>query len=270
VLEEESNQHSHFIAILEDKVTQLSTDFGRLVGEVSALRSAAAGIRTLSEDFSPLKTEIAQKLNDPVVEQLSTELNELRKEVLTQKAQIAVLPVNIEELQNTVTQLSTDFGRLVGEVSALRSASAEIQTLSGETSALKAEIAQKLKDPVVEQLSTEFNEVRNEVSALKTRIAAIPGVFDSRIISAIPEIFAEFRKNHFSLLWRGSRDGFGASEFHRRCDGHANTLTVILDTKGNIFGGFTPVKWDSRAAKSWNDSFNCCKADDSLKTFFSR
>jgi hypothetical protein len=47
------------------------------------------------------------------------------------------------------------------------------------------------------------------------------------------------------LLWRGSRDGFEAKEFHGRCDGHANTLTVILDTKGNIFGGFTPVKSES-------------------------
>jgi GTPase SAR1 family protein len=27
------------------------------------------------------------------------------------------------------------------------------------------------------------------------------------------------------LLWRGSRDGFRSRDFHRRCDGHANTLT---------------------------------------------
>jgi hypothetical protein len=40
-LEEKSNQHDHDIAMLQDKVTQLSTDFGHLVGEVSALRSAA-------------------------------------------------------------------------------------------------------------------------------------------------------------------------------------------------------------------------------------
>jgi hypothetical protein len=66
--------------------------------------------------------------------------------------------------------------------------------------------------------------------------------FDSRIISDFPEIFADFRGKHFDILWRGSCDGFGSKEFHRRCDGHANTLTVILDTKGNIFGGFTPVK----------------------------
>jgi hypothetical protein len=51
-LEEKSNQHSHVIVMLQDKVTQLSTDFGRLVGEVSSLRSASAGIQTLSKAFS--------------------------------------------------------------------------------------------------------------------------------------------------------------------------------------------------------------------------
>jgi hypothetical protein len=89
---------------------------------------------------------------------------------------------------------------------------------------------------------------------------------DSRILSDIPEIFAEFRK--FSLLWRGSRDGFEATKFHRRCDGHPNTLTVILDTKGNIFGGFTPLKWESPV---WNgnsrDDDNHWRSDDNQKSF---
>jgi uncharacterized protein YdcH (DUF465 family) len=186
-LEEKSNQHSHVIAILQDKVTQLSTDFGRLVGEVSALRSASARIQTLSEEVSALKTQIGQKLNDPIIEQLSTEFSELRKEVLTLKAQIAPM--------------------------------------------------------------------------------SLTPSFDSRIISQFPEIFTEFRWNRFSLLWRGSRDGFEAKEFHRRCDGHANTLTVILDTKGNIFGGFTPVKWESREWNRQENGKNCLKADESLKSF---
>jgi hypothetical protein len=51
-LEEKSNQHSHVIAILQSELKVLSTDFGRLVGEVSALRSAAAGLPTLSNDIS--------------------------------------------------------------------------------------------------------------------------------------------------------------------------------------------------------------------------
>jgi hypothetical protein len=36
---------------------------------------------------------------------------------------------------------------------------------------------------------------------------------------------------------------------------------VILDTEGNIFGGFTPVEWESR------DFDNRFKADASLKSF---
>jgi hypothetical protein len=85
-----------------------------------------------------------------------------------------------------------------------------------------------------------------------------PPLLNSQIISEFPDIFAEFKGKHFELLWRGSRDSFKKEEFHRRCDGHANTLTVIVDTKGNIFGGFTPVEWESNS---------CGKADDSQKSF---
>jgi hypothetical protein len=96
-------------------------------------------------------------------------------------------------------------------------------------------------------------------------VAAPPSKLDSLIVSDFPAIFTEFRGKQFKLLWRGSRDGFGASQFHGRCDGHANTLTVILDTEGNIFGGFTPVEWESRKWKGIG--MNCLKADDSEKSF---
>jgi hypothetical protein len=95
-----------------------------------------------------------------------------------------------------------------------------------------------------------------------------PAFPDSRIISGFPEIFAEFRLKRFSLLWWGSRDGFSASELHGRCDGHAHTLTLILDMKGNIFGGFTPLKWESRVDNGlWGKENNTWKADDSYKSF---
>jgi hypothetical protein len=81
------------------------------------------------------------------------------------------------------------------------------------------------------------------------------------VISAtFPAICSEFRGKQFSLLWRGNRDGFHARDFHNRCDRHPNRLTVILDTKRNIFGSFTPVAWESRAI--WRH-----KADPSLKSF---
>jgi hypothetical protein len=89
---------------------------------------------------------------------------------------------------------------------------------------------------------------------------------NSVILSDFPKILEEFHDKHFSLLWRGSDDGFGAEDFHKRCDGHANTLTVILDTNGNIFGGFTPVKWESLEYKG-DYGPPCCRGDESQTSF---
>jgi hypothetical protein len=106
------------------------------------------------------------------------------------------------------------------------------------------------------------------VPAAVPSVPAQPTSLDSLIVSEYPPLFEEFRTKTWTVLWRGSRDGFTAEEFHRRCDGHENTLTLILDTDGNVFGGFTPVEWDSR---EWNwrygDESNCFKGDDSLRSF---
>jgi hypothetical protein len=66
----------------------------------------------------------------------------------------------------------------------------------------------------------------------------MPDVFDSQIICGFSDIFTEVRDKQFSLLWRGSHDGFSVSELHRRCDVPRNNSTATMD--GNIFGGFTP------------------------------
>jgi len=72
---------------------------------------------------------------------------------------------------------------------------------------------------------------------------------DSTIVSSAQEIsfisLISFENKSFSLLWRGSRDGFDAAAFHRLCDGEANTVTVIKNTNGFIFGGFASVPWSS-------------------------
>jgi hypothetical protein len=72
---------------------------------------------------------------------------------------------------------------------------------------------------------------------------------DSEILSEFPrEILGDFQGKIFKLLWRGTRDGVTAPEFHLLCDGHSNTVTVILDVRGNVFGGFTPIAWGSTNA----------------------
>jgi hypothetical protein len=82
------------------------------------------------------------------------------------------------------------------------------------------------------------------------------GLWDPAIVHDFPKLFENFKKKIFNLLWRGSRDGFRAQSFHSPCHGYKSTLTVILDTHGNIFGGFTPVKWVSNSFDMTAPSLN--------------
>jgi hypothetical protein len=76
-------------------------------------------------------------------------------------------------------------------------------------------------------------------------------LFNSQILNGERQItelikLCEFSPNDkWTLLYRGTRDGFGSKDFHSKCDGNANTLT-ILKAKGSefIFGGYTMVSWD--------------------------
>ena len=75
---------------------------------------------------------------------------------------------------------------------------------------------------------------------------------DSKIINEslsqkLDELLAKKYLNgrKWSLLYQGSRDGFGASDFHSHCDNTPNTLTIVKSTSVNIFGGFTRSEWKS-------------------------
>ena len=47
----------------------------------------------------------------------------------------------------------------------------------------------------------------------------------------------------YDLLWKGSRDGFGASTFHSKCNSKGATLTVIMSNNDKLFGGYTSESW---------------------------
>jgi hypothetical protein len=127
----------------------------------------------------------------------------------------------------------------------------EVADLSGRLSRLEAMVAM-IPGAVLAAAPT--------TRSLQPALPPAPVGFSSLIVADFPALFADFRGNRFNLLWRGSRDGFEARDFHGRCDGHANTLTLIEDTEGNIFGGFTPVEWESRSNLKY-------KPDPSLKSF---
>jgi hypothetical protein len=184
----------------------------------------------------------------------------------------AVNGKDIEVTKDNVTslgELSREFGfwRLSAKLSDFRISELEITVIENNESqekritALEGEVA-RLKsafaDAVAEAVLAERRrQLSDEVTALKSWV--FPQL-DSKILKDFPPIFAEFQQKRFTLLWRGTRDGFGGRDFHNRCDGHGNTLMIIEDTEGNIFGGYTPVPWESPKG-------HCHKGDESAKSF---
>jgi hypothetical protein len=62
------------------------------------------------------------------------------------------------------------------------------------------------------------------------------------------------------LLYRASENDFCAKKFHEKCDGVADTLTVIWTEFDKKIGCFTPLKWKSPKHIEW-------VADNSKESF---
>ena len=61
---------------------------------------------------------------------------------------------------------------------------------------------------------------------------------------------------NYRLLFRASENKYKASNFHSKCDGYNNTLTLVKTKNGKIFGGFTDAQWDqSSNYKSGSNGF---------------
>ena len=78
---------------------------------------------------------------------------------------------------------------------------------------------------------------------------------ETNIISGkeIYQIFSWFANiKQINLLYRGSRDGYTSSRFHEMCDSKINTISIIKDTHGCVFGGYSPLSWNSNEKEMYD------------------
>jgi hypothetical protein len=126
------------------------------------------------------------------------------------------------------------------------------------------------KDRQIDLLQAEVSLLRRTVqviqadlSRLQAHCPSLPALL-STILPALPPILHVCEGRELRLLWRGSEHGFSGPEFHRRCDGHPNTITLVADVAGNVFGGFTPVPWESLEPSDLEQTY---KPDPSGRSF---
>ncbi len=96
------------------------------------------------------------------------------------------------------------------------------------------------------------NGYLNNLSDLELKYLRYPIIknYESRILSNAENeklLFTEWFKMEFSmdLLYSSDIHGKDVYNFHQRCDGENNTLTLILTDNGRRFGGFSYLKFSS-------------------------
>ena len=69
-------------------------------------------------------------------------------------------------------------------------------------------------------------------------------ILDSNFITFMDLIDLPYEWN-WKLLYRATRDGFQAKDFHLLCDRKSPTLVILkTNTNGYVFGGYTEATWE--------------------------
>jgi len=66
----------------------------------------------------------------------------------------------------------------------------------------------------------------------------------------------EFKNKKMKLIFKGTKHGMNATEFHKLCNSKGPTLTVMKSNYGKVFGGFLDQDWKGvnnyvNTTKSW-------------------
>ena len=100
-------------------------------------------------------------------------------------------------------------------------------------------------------LSNGLCECRQGFTGLACSMC-VPNFFiESVILNTCSKIFNLKKLCNFELyskwklLYRASVDGYASKDFHKKCDGHSQTLAIIKTTKNYVFGGYKKKAWTS-------------------------
>ena len=110
-----------------------------------------------------------------------------------------------------------------------------------------------------------IKNIKNEISNLTKEIHKIEDKTINSLIIRNDELYLiedEIKKlynkniSKYELLFRASKDGYRSINFHKKCDGINNTVTLVKTTDRKRFGGFTDLSWNNYHNYNYPKSIN--------------
>lgn len=144
----------------------------------------------------------------------------------------------------------------------------EIKNIIFTNGGAKIKIPEKEQDlkSQVEALTKIISEMKNEKADIKPKKeeTAIKSFANSSFLDnedkkIISQWINPNKVIKFNMLFNTAKDGDSSSNFHYNCDGVFPTVTVIYDTSGRKFGGYSTQNWCQSTIGG-----NYCRAPESF------
>jgi len=116
---------------------------------------------------------------------------------------------------------------------------------------LKEAQAYELTNLVAKLKNLKSDEKERELTLAFSPFAAQARTIESEIIDTTEKallaswIPLQYSNKKFKLLFSTKQDGYTSKSFHDKCNNKSPTVTIVHSNYNHVFGGFTPIAWDS-------------------------
>ena len=239
--------------------------------EETVLKNLADNFKAVEVLQLPNRKNLANEINEKFRE-TNVELNLLREQLNKSEHEIAHLKIKLDEIAEISKHFASSnyfefkllfnhehFGLLhLNDLSNIRDL--DFPTVIIENAEHIQGIVENNEEEEADVTFCYQNSIKRK------RINDVENLLQSQILTSkqlsleLIQLCEFSPSDQFTLLYRGTRDGFGSRDFHLKCDNHSNTLTICKTIQKKrtecerklkapefayICGGFTTVEWES-------------------------
>ena len=207
--------------------------------EIKDQESRAIFTSYSSKDFFEFLKKLAEMKKLDLIKKDNSIDIKLEFEAMFKKHEVNIELVskdqNLEMIEKELKELKVNYDKIIIENKELRK---EIENLKYEIKEIK------------KVLNPEFNI--NRIKIGNKSVIMKENEFDLIHLAIKSRLNKEV--NELKKLYWATFDGYGAINFHSRCDNIPNTLVLIKSAGNRRFGGFTTAQWSSNS--EWKDDPN--------------
>ena len=203
-------------------------------------------LTSIEFQFNSLMTQI-QSLG--FIQNTNIQINNISFQILNFGVQLLNLGIQVND-KNTMNIYNSK-EQINSIIILLKNISANISNdnMNQEINSTNKNEINDLKNELKNEINELKNDLKNELKNLREQQNKVKNKFeDSKIISVneyemISDWISPNKKIDAKLLYRASKDGDKAKDFHDKCDNKGSTFCIFQLENGYIIGGYSSISW---------------------------